>query len=469
MKSTTKIISKSTFHKVGQGLFYSGQFITLDQLGETINYVIDCGTDFAKEYQNLLLSEVNNYKKSILDKHKNFVDIMILSHLDYDHVSGLQYLLNSNVRIGRLFLPYLELGHRFLLYYDNKCTNEDKVALWYDEFILNPSLYLDGKVDEIIFITETNEYLSPRDNNEFYFDSQNKEKNIIVNGVNDDHIADIEKYSNYNLLISSNFTKVKIFSDCSLLVSSHIEFSFFRKPVDNKTLEDFLKNVRPKLAQGNILEILNKPRSKPFKLLKDAYKKLHGNMNDSSLCVSITPINEKSVMGFVLPECFDRFDLKTVMEPCCLCTKICDLFDCFNLYYFYYENKLSHKNIRWPNNNEYFPFLRCFGLIFTGDLNLSPSSNTNGNSLFDVFHKHFMNINKKISLFSIPHHGSRHNWNDLFLQNFKSAIFISSSATNHHKFQHPSPSVIYKLSSSSPWVWVNEENNFVICYHLSIE
>jgi len=86
--------SKFCFHNVGQGLFYTGSLYD----GE-YNFIYDCGST----RQSQVNSIVKNYCKNL---SKNYVDFLAISHLHYDHLSGIDEL-RKHVSIRKVFLPYL--------------------------------------------------------------------------------------------------------------------------------------------------------------------------------------------------------------------------------------------------------------------------------------------------------------------------------------------------------------------------
>lgn len=90
----TEIRQVSRFHNFGQGLFYSAAFFNNDSKVE-IRYVYDCGAD--NSYLSRLNEEVDIYVGSFRNISK--LDILTLSHLHFDHVSGLKTLLDECVEV----------------------------------------------------------------------------------------------------------------------------------------------------------------------------------------------------------------------------------------------------------------------------------------------------------------------------------------------------------------------------------
>ena len=75
------------FQNVGQGLFSSGRI----QMGDALafHWVYDCGTSSS---QKLIQNAVNKYNS---DKNQGNIDLLVLSHFDKDHISGVKELVKK--------------------------------------------------------------------------------------------------------------------------------------------------------------------------------------------------------------------------------------------------------------------------------------------------------------------------------------------------------------------------------------
>jgi len=83
-------------HPVGQGFFSTGEVRTS---GAVFSYVYDCGSFDRHALEREIASYVSANKAER-------IDALFVSHLDWDHVSGLDVLLGM-VRADTVFLPYL--------------------------------------------------------------------------------------------------------------------------------------------------------------------------------------------------------------------------------------------------------------------------------------------------------------------------------------------------------------------------
>ncbi len=75
------------FHKAGQGAFYGGR-INNGRDDKAWTIINDCGTKGSSTTLNM---EIDNFK--IVNGHA--IDILFISHLDYEHVLGGKQLLKN--------------------------------------------------------------------------------------------------------------------------------------------------------------------------------------------------------------------------------------------------------------------------------------------------------------------------------------------------------------------------------------
>lgn len=80
-----------TFHPVGQGAFYSERH-------ENFNIVYDCGT----QYKPRPSKGIERTVKTAFGKDEE-IDILFISHFDYDHVGHISTLRDSLQKIKKLF------------------------------------------------------------------------------------------------------------------------------------------------------------------------------------------------------------------------------------------------------------------------------------------------------------------------------------------------------------------------------
>jgi len=129
------------FHKIGQGLFYSGNI-------EDYQFVYDCGTSSRAVYMDKAI------KDDYYFRGKGPLDLLIISHFHQDHVSGIKDLLNKTNGVKRVILPYLFPQQRLVLLAQYVGQSAGAISDDYQSFLINPVRYfhdLDNET-EISFI-----------------------------------------------------------------------------------------------------------------------------------------------------------------------------------------------------------------------------------------------------------------------------------------------------------------------------
>ena len=94
---------KRVFHPVGQGAFYSEHH-------DNFTVVYDCGATSKKLASKVVAQSF---------KQNDVIDILFISHFDYDHVSNISQLIKLT-KIKTVVLPLLHKVNYFLLMFDYK-------------------------------------------------------------------------------------------------------------------------------------------------------------------------------------------------------------------------------------------------------------------------------------------------------------------------------------------------------------
>ncbi len=135
------------FHPVGQGLFTSGSIRLRSESEPRFLWVYDCGTT----------SEQSLVDQGVVDLHESAgarkrIDLLVLSHFDKDHISGVCRLL-KDFEVGTLLLPYMSLAQRLLLAFEEGHGGPDDPLRG---FYLNPVDYLQGQdgpgINRVLFV-----------------------------------------------------------------------------------------------------------------------------------------------------------------------------------------------------------------------------------------------------------------------------------------------------------------------------
>lgn len=129
-----KLDVKRTQWAVGNGFFHSGQVATPTT---AINYVYDCGALNRTPNQASLQREVE-----VSVARENHIQLLFLSHFDFDHVSGLPTLAAATT-INRFFIPMVPAAERLLTFAANlNAGNREaspEVESFYEDLIIDPA------------------------------------------------------------------------------------------------------------------------------------------------------------------------------------------------------------------------------------------------------------------------------------------------------------------------------------------
>ncbi|SHL96944.1 MBL fold metallo-hydrolase [Fibrobacter sp. UWB7] len=233
------------FHPIGQGAFYS-ELHELDN-GEMFNIIYDCGVVGRKGI-------ISSSAKALLQgfaaqSQYKTIDILFISHLDYDHVSGITELLNNGVKFKRIILPLL---------YPN-CGNS--------------VLSIIQRVVQSVLKGTRLIYVSP--------ESDERPSELTVEQLDDDK----------NTIIKSN-TRICYARNSWVFVPYNYDYSNRNKVlmVNLKTngfsVKSLIRSVR--YISGNLKNPVR------YKKLKDAYEKICNGKNGSG-------INENSMLVYSGP------------------------------------------------------------------------------------------------------------------------------------------------------------------------
>ncbi|MCK4441821.1 MAG: MBL fold metallo-hydrolase, partial [Sulfurovaceae bacterium] len=235
---------KRIFHPIGQGAFYSERH-------ENFNIVYDCGT----AWENRGKTSIDKMIKQSFSKTDE-IDILFISHFDYDHVSKIQVLRDHVKTIKKVVMPLLSEAEKKLLLNIYRIMPSFSI----NNLISNPEEFF-GENTIIIRIKPSENFLEFIDR-----DIQNideiQEGGRIPSGV------PLEK----------NF--------------SHPTYSWVYIPHNHKLKARF-KDLREalELKGFDIDKLQNDPKytlnkiEKCRKLFKEVYDKLDGKINQNSMVV----------------------------------------------------------------------------------------------------------------------------------------------------------------------------------------
>lgn len=131
-----KMEAKFSFFKAGQGLFYGGRIWQRDT-DHVLKVVYDCGTSpFITGNSKSLNNEIDHFKSGprYFPSCNDEIELLFISHLDYDHVSGLKRLL-TEFKVKNIVLPYITLENRKFFLTSISDYNDPDNNLTIEEYI----------------------------------------------------------------------------------------------------------------------------------------------------------------------------------------------------------------------------------------------------------------------------------------------------------------------------------------------
>jgi len=120
------------FYPVGQGLFSAG---SLHRTGEDVSrfqWVYDCGTTSSPTLVDRAIKGLETWSGK-----RRQLDLVVLSHFDKDHISGICQLI-AKFPVKILLLPYMPLAERLVIAFEEGVTTADPLMT----FFVNPVQYL---------------------------------------------------------------------------------------------------------------------------------------------------------------------------------------------------------------------------------------------------------------------------------------------------------------------------------------
>lgn len=133
----TKLIR--TFHPVGQGAFYTEEFYNIEEKIFT-RIAYDCGGSNKPLMKNYIENQ------SGFEKDLQF-DAGFISHLDRDHINGLEYLLR-HCKVKKIFLPLLTPNEKIYLFSKYQSDIEENEEEKENDINFLNNLFFDNSIEE---------------------------------------------------------------------------------------------------------------------------------------------------------------------------------------------------------------------------------------------------------------------------------------------------------------------------------
>lgn len=398
------------FHPVGQGLFSAGR-LTLgspyDQPSmPDFQWVYDCGTSSS---QRLVRNALAKFKRRINPRK---LDLVVISHFDADHISGMVQLLND-VGTNTIMLPWAPLWHRLVIGYAQGLVPDDPEFAFYTD----PAQYLvdqagDG-FDKIVFVpfSDGDGPADPDGGGEPDFDpdgdlSLKIEAEAEVRHEEDDHNG-MAEWMAYLSRARDRSKMLMMYPGGTAFIPRLWEFVPYNDPASRpKNEARFVERV-DKLRDA-LLNSSEKNRKYALRDLKGHYVRTfpRSQLNDLSL--------------------------------------------------FLYGGPIGH----WRANRQRFEGQFDGSVIYTGDGNLS--TDHQWQSLAEYLgHKRSF----QPTVFQVPHHGSKYNWFIGLASMIEPGFSIFSSDPGHRSFGHPHADVLRDLWPFRP-IKVDKVEHFGVFFDL---
>lgn len=444
------IYGRFEFRNIGQGMFYTGQI-------EGFNFVYDCGSDSGKK---MIKNAINEYKREFFLKPgiKGNLNMLVLSHFDNDHVNGVTDLLN-NFHIHTVVIPYLYPIERLRLIAKYKKANKE-----YRNLLKDPIEYFASfSVKQIILLDRH----SPSNHDPILHDNiidTSDSPNLDIDNIDllkaFDELPDSEAKEEIktieNLKQISKKIPIKIKKRGSVKIGDIWEFLFFNYDYTPETLNilSTFPTVDGKSLyfKQDLLDLLaNKKARKIKQYYNDMIKKLKNsknikNINNTSIILNHIPINyEQTGTHINLNEKRKETDILPKNQKSMSAKKINSLnsFRCF-------KKSSSYKYFKWS----------CFsGTLLFGDIDTRKDLN----QITNFFGYRLQNL----SIISVPHHGSKYNWDpNLFKifntngKNYQGPVNWVVSCGLVNKFGHPDY-IVFKnfMPNRKNQLFINNEIN----------
>ncbi|MEN0653400.1 MULTISPECIES: MBL fold metallo-hydrolase [Hyphobacterium] len=400
----TNVFHRRTQYAVGQGFFHAGFFKLNKSGGTDFVYVYDCGA--MERYKDARNREINQFKSELNGRS---IDLMFLSHLHADHVSGLPELLagSAPVRAKTIVLPYTGLSERAILF-----AKDTALGAWGEDMALARDLTIDpvGTIsqrfgpDEIIIVHASEPDDEPGPGPEPRPGEDKRDAGWVFK-----RFSPARRSSAPRRVGRSNVQECSDRSELSIL---RFAWGFFPhvKPIDPSRLQAF----RAALARELSLELahLDSLLSSPDELrdllvnsrtkLRDAYKAISSDLNVTSLSILSRPYED--------PEKF------------------------------LWNVDVDHPH-RWPLGCWCCrdTLLSAIGWLGTGDADLKTVQEA------QKFCDHYSVRGQSILTMTLPHHGSDHNFNPKLIEFFR-PTFAVAPADEFANWRHPGSGVVRRVA-----------------------
>ena len=275
------------FHNAGQGLFYSGKI-------DGFEFVYDCGSNRKQHLADIVL----DYKHTLSNGKLN---LLVLSHLHEDHVSGLYMLFyrNPKTSVERVILPYLSPMERLILAIG---AHAPDTGNWYYDLLSDPvQFFIERGVRQITYLggSERDQKTENPENSDKPDKRDNEQSDRFIDKLKDSFalrkiILDNEPHLRQFL---TGKLQTKSHDGALIITANSIywQFRFFNYTVRQETLLPFSECIKSIINGEKLSEIITNQQKR--ERLRGCYKSLHKtDFNNTSLLVLHGPLPNQGVM-----------------------------------------------------------------------------------------------------------------------------------------------------------------------------
>lgn len=386
-------------HPIGQGAFYS-EVLRCTESNRTFTVVYDCGCGNTNDCPKSLFDYLQSCE--LFEKRKE-IEILFISHFHNDHINGIKTLIDKGIKIRNIVMPYVKPT---LLASMEPLRNEFDGTV-FEFHIQNPYKMLHsitgGETRFIYVVSDPIGFNGP------FLPANSQEKNpfgerrSVVDITNNVQSDDNKCY----------YRSGDVMSICDWFF---LPFVDDRRKGDSD-LEDAINKLNELVPELKIIygkDWLIKGKTQ----ITDAYRKINKNLNQTSLMVFSSPVENNRVNS-------------------------CDVnHECLKYH--------SHNYRFWPS---------C---LYTGDISLSKS-------ICKQIEKNLAPY--QIGTLQLPHHGAKNGWivNKTTINNKlgKSINFYSHGISN--TYHHPHKEVyMYFANNKEIFHGVNEACNSILIQKINL-
>ncbi len=378
-----------TFHPIGQGAFYSERHFDIKR-EEEYTIVYDCGSTDKK----IVEKEI----RSCFEKDQEIAAVFI-SHLHYDHISGLKYLLDY-CNVKKVFMPLLDDCEKANILMQNRIiVGNSSIPKFIDNLVINSNSIsrLIDKDIEIVLVPDLSENIVEQES-----------RPVDIKGVNSASFIKEKQHKIFIhcfnwIFIPFNFRKEKRLP--SLLKDLHDTL------FPDETIYSQEKFCNYIISNNNFKKIWEDKRKK----IIGVYKKVPGSMNTNSMTLYSGP------------------------------------------------NKLNNKipSRVYCNRISLYPYnltvsTHCPAVMYFGDYDAK------GKTKWSNFKNYYNAYWDSVCMVQIPHHGSKNNYNKEINYKNKKISIISAGLNSRYGHPHCKTVLDIVIDGGIPIIITEEKSSRLI-------